>query len=184
MRVQRILQEINGSDNESPGEQQNQGYRHQGHEHANPASTHTQPPPHYNMYQPPHAPPQQPLMGPGMVPYDLLLQQQQEEQQRILWSQQQEAAAQGQGQGQEQKQPAKKNIWARITDALKLPFVVACVFFILTLPVVDNYLSKYAPWTFSSGGQLSMPGIAVKSVIAGTIMGIYDTIDSLVSRFL
>ena len=79
--------------------------------------------------------------------------------------------------------PAKKNIWAHITDALKLPVVVAFVFFILSLPIVDVYLSKYAHWAFSSGGQLSIPGIALKAVVAGTVMGIYDTLDNFVSRF-
>ena len=76
----------------------------------------------------------------------------------------------------------KKNIWAHITDALKLPFVVSIVFFLLSLPIVDVYLAKYASWAFSSGGTLSMAGIAVKALVAGSVMGIYDTIDKAVSR--
>lgn len=76
----------------------------------------------------------------------------------------------------------KKNIWAHITDALKLPFVVSIVFFLLSLPIVDIYLAKYASWAFSSGGTLTMAGIAVKALVAGSVMGIYDTIDKAVSR--
>jgi len=105
---------------------------------------------------------------------------------------------QGQGQEQEQEQEqdqekgpvkeepvvVKKNIWAHITDALKLPFVVSVVFFLLSLPIVDVYLAKYASWAFSSGGTLTMAGIAVKALVAGSVMGIYDTIDKAVSRLL
>ena len=78
--------------------------------------------------------------------------------------------------------PAKKNVFAHITDALKLPLVVALVYFLLSLPVVDLYLSRYAHWAFSSGGNLSIAGLAVKSLAAGLIMGVYDTLDKLISR--
>jgi len=77
---------------------------------------------------------------------------------------------------------AKKNVFAHITDAFKLPLVVAIVFFLFSLPVVDLHLAKYAPWAFSSGGHLSIPGLAIKALAAGTVMGLYDTIDKLVSR--
>lgn len=78
---------------------------------------------------------------------------------------------------------SKKNVWAHISDALKLPLVVSVVFFLLSLPVVDVYLARYAHWAFSNGGHLSMAGLALKAVSAGAIMGVYDTIDKLVSRF-
>jgi hypothetical protein len=105
-----------------------------------------------------------------------------------------ERHGQGSGQGQEQRHSeepepvkeepvvVKKNIWAHITDALKLPFVVSIVFFLLSLPIVDVYLAKYASWAFSSGGTLTMAGIAVKALVAGSVMGIYDTIDKAISR--
>jgi hypothetical protein len=79
--------------------------------------------------------------------------------------------------------PSKKNVWAHISDAFKLPVVVAVVFFVLSLPVFDVYLSKYAHWAFSAGGHLSMAGLALKAVAAGAIMGVYDTIDKVISRF-
>lgn len=78
---------------------------------------------------------------------------------------------------------SKKNVWAHISDALKLPLVVSVVFFLLSLPVVDVYLARYAHWAFSNGGHLSTAGLALKAVSAGAIMGVYDTIDKLVSRF-
>jgi len=85
----------------------------------------------------------------------------------------------------EAEKPAssKKNVWAHISDAFKLPLVVAVLFFLLSQPIVDVYLSKYAHWAFSSGGHLSMAGLALKALTAGAVMGVYDTLDKLVSRF-
>ena len=57
------------------------------------------------------------------------------------------------------------------------------MFFLLSLPVVDVYLAKYASWAFSSGGTLTLAGIAVKALTAGSIMGIYDTLDKTISKF-
>jgi hypothetical protein len=181
MRVQRILHEINGS-NDTPGNQemvpQQQGQMpvYQDLPMQQQQQQMQQQQPNYHMYQPPNMVPPQPLMGPGMVPYQMMQQQQQQEHYQNQQQQQQE-------QQQEQPVVAKKNIWAHITDALKMPFIVAALFFILSLPIVDKYLSKYAHWAFSSGGQLSVAGIAVKAVFAGTLMGVYDVLDSLLSRF-
>lgn len=79
---------------------------------------------------------------------------------------------------------AKKNIWAHITDAFKIPVVVSVIFFLLSLPIVDTYLSKYAPWAFSNSASLNMTGLGIKALGAGLIMGVYETLDKLVSRFL
>jgi hypothetical protein len=80
--------------------------------------------------------------------------------------------------------PAKKNIWAHISDILKIPVVVAVIFFVLSLPIVDTYLAKYASWAFSNNGTLNMTGLAVKALGAGTVTGVYETLDKLISRFL
>jgi hypothetical protein len=79
---------------------------------------------------------------------------------------------------------SKKNIWAHITDIFKIPVIVSVIFFVLSLPIVDVYLAKYASWAFSNNGTLNMTGLAVKALGAGAIMGVYETIDKLISRFL
>jgi hypothetical protein len=56
------------------------------------------------------------------------------------------------------------------------------VFFLFSLPVVDLYMAKYVPWAFSAGGNLSIPGLVLKALAAGAVMGVYDTIDKLISR--
>ena len=179
-RVQRIIQEMNRGGADSPGEPEShqQMYQQQAppqyqqappqYQHAPPQYQQAQQQMNYQMYQPPNMMPPQQLMGHGMMPYP---QQEHEHEAR-------------------EEKPvaptpvAKKNMWAHITDALKMPFVVACVFFVLSLPVVDLYLSKYAHWAFSSGGQLSLAGIGLKAVAAASIIGVYDTVDNLISRFL
>ena len=196
-RVQRIIQEMKGGgSDESPGQQkqpqqqqyQQQMYQEQQQQQQPPMyqQQQQQPPMYqppqqqqqgYHMYQPPHVMPPQQLMGPGMVPYHNENMESNEHYEQHNTPPPPPPAA-------EAPAPSKKNIWAHITDALKLPVVVAFVFFILSLPIVDTNLSKYASWAFSSGGQLSISGIALKAAVAGTVMGIYDMVDSLISRFL
>jgi hypothetical protein len=160
-RVQRIIREMNSGDEqaETPGpsyrpQQEPEAYQHQGG------------PPVY-----------QPLAGAPMMGRPMAM---------AGYAPQYDAPVhQGQGQGQAaapEPVVSKKNVFAHITDALKLPIVVALVFFLFSLPVVDLHLAKYAPWAFSAGGNLSIPGLAVKALAAGAVMGLYDTIDKLVSR--
>jgi hypothetical protein len=196
-RVQRIIQEMNRGDTESPGEPEpmyqqmpsqqmgRQMGQQMGPPMSHPSMDQQMGPPmsqqmghqpmgqqmEYHMYQQPHMMPPQQLMGHGMTPYP-----EQEREVREVREVREEKVI--------PPVPAKKNMWAHITDTLKIPFVVACVFFILTLPIVDLYLSKQAHWAFSSGGQLSIPGIALKAVVAGSLIGLYDTVDNLISRFL
>jgi len=175
-RVQRIIQEMNGG----AGEEQHQQHqeppgRGRAPEHEEPHYQQQMPPPGMMMQQ------QQP-MGPRDMPQH---QQMYYPPQGAPAQQQQQREPPPQHYEEPPAQPvaAKKNIWAHITDALKLPFVVAFVFFLLSLPVGDVYLAKYAPWAFSSGGHLSYGGLALKAVAAGAIMGVYDTLDKYVSRF-
>jgi hypothetical protein len=163
-RVQRIIREMNSGDEQQPSEAPGPSYRQQQQEPET-YSQQAQGPP---MYQPL---PGAPMMGRPMAMGG--------------YAPQYDAPAQGQPQVHEaapEPVVAKKNVFAHITDALKLPIVVALVFFLFSLPVVDLHLAKYAPWAFSAGGNLSIPGMAVKALAAGAVMGLYDTIDKLVSR--
>jgi len=176
-RVQRIIQEMNGGAGEEQPQQQHQEPPGRGRapEHEEHHYQQQMPPPGMMMQQ------QQP-MGPRDMPQH---QQMYYPPQGAPAQQQQQREPPPQHYEEPPAQPvaAKKNIWAHITDALKLPFVVAFVFFLLSLPVGDVYLAKYAPWAFSSGGHLSYGGLALKAVVAGAIMGVYDTLDKYVSRF-
>jgi len=163
-RVQRIIQEMNGGDNnEPPGREEMQEHPSQ------------QNPPQNMQYQPmqPANFAQMPNQMPPHMYNAYMQQQQQQQQQQEMHNPEPQV-----------DEPVKKNIWAHITDALKLPFVVTIVFFLLSLPIVDTYLAKYASWAFSSAGTLTLYGIGLKAASAGAIMGVYDTLDKVVSRFL
>ena len=165
-RVQRIIQEMNGgADREPPG---------RGEEQEHPSQQMMPPPQQPMHYMQQGGPPMQPnfaQMPPHM--YQQLMQQEPRQEKEKEKEREQEKQV---------EEPVKKNIWAHITDVLKLPFVVTIVFFLLSLPVVDTYLAKYASWAFSSSGTLTLYGIAVKAVGAGAIMGVYDTLDKIISR--
>ena len=153
-RVKRIIQEMNNGD--SPGENEHILQQQQ-------QQQQQQPQQQYQQQQQQYQQPQQ--------------QYQQQMQYQQQPSQQQDVET-----VKEEPLISKKNVWAHITDALKLPFVVAVVFFLLSLPIIDVYLAKYVNWAFSSGGTLTMAGLAVKALTAGAVMGVYDTIDKVISR--
>ena len=165
-RVKRIIQEMNNT-NDGPGSGPGND---QGPPQYAPEQVQYQQPQGGPQYQQMQGGPQyQPMQG-GPQYRPQYMEKQEQEQERE------------QDHVKEEPVVIKKNIWAHITDALKLPFVVSIVFFLLSIPIVDVYLAKYASWAFSSGGTLTMAGIAVKALVAGSIMGIYDTIDKAVSR--
>ena len=67
----------------------------------------------------------------------------------------------------------KKNVWSNILDRLIDPLIVAVLIFTLSLPVLQTFLSKYATWAFSLGGQLSWLGLIAKSLFAGLLFALY-----------
>ena len=64
-------------------------------------------------------------------------------------------------------------MWSNLLDNLFDPLVVAILVFTLSLPVLQTFLSKYATWAFSLGGQLSWLGLIAKSVLAGVLFALY-----------
>lgn len=66
----------------------------------------------------------------------------------------------------------RKNAWSTVLDGLRDPLLVACIVFVVSLPVLQTYLGKYAGWAFAVGGQLSWLGLAAKSVVAGALFGL------------
>ena len=73
----------------------------------------------------------------------------------------------------------KKNIWSNLLDNLIDPLIVAVLVFTLSLPVLQTFLSKYATWAFSLGGQLSWGGLIAKSALAGVLFALYKIAGSM-----
>jgi hypothetical protein len=67
----------------------------------------------------------------------------------------------------------KKNVWSNILDRLVDPLIVAVLIFTLSLPVLQTFLSKYATWAFSLGGQLSWLGLIAKSLFGAVLFALY-----------
>jgi len=72
----------------------------------------------------------------------------------------------------------KKDVWSNILDRLFDPIIVAVLVFTLSLPVLQTFLSKYATWAFSLGGQLSWLGLIAKSILAGVLFALYKVVGS------
>ena len=69
--------------------------------------------------------------------------------------------------------PPKKNAWSNLLDSLVDPILIAVIVFTLSLPALQTFLSKYATWAFSLGGQLSWLGLIAKSILAGLLFALY-----------
>ena len=72
----------------------------------------------------------------------------------------------------------KKNVWSNILDSLIDPLIVAVLIFTLSLPVLQTFLSKYATWAFSLGGQLSWLGLIAKSLLGAVLFALYKMVAS------
>ena len=66
----------------------------------------------------------------------------------------------------------RSNFFATIFDTIREPLVVACLMFILSLPVFHTAAAKVVPWAFAMGGELSYIGLIVKSLFAGGLFAL------------
>jgi hypothetical protein len=65
--------------------------------------------------------------------------------------------------------PRRSNFFGTMFDKIKEPLIVACLMFILSLPVFHAAAAKVVPWAFAMGGELSYIGLIVKSIFAGVL---------------
>ena len=86
------------------------------------------------------------------------------------------AEAPAQQQAPQQARPYKKSYVQRLGDEFKIPIMVAILFFVFSLPVVNLLFAHYVPWTVMSTGQLTTIGLAVKSLGAGAAFWILQRV--------
>jgi hypothetical protein len=60
-----------------------------------------------------------------------------------------------------------KNLYGRAVDELKVPFVVALVFFIFSLPPIRVLITHYVPRFVKSTGEFTVIGLVFISLLAG-----------------
>lgn len=77
--------------------------------------------------------------------------------------------------------PVRKNIWSRILEQLMDPLFVGIIVLVLSLPALHTFVGKYASWAYLLGGQLSWAGLAIKSLLAALLFGLYRVVSGYVS---
>jgi hypothetical protein len=68
--------------------------------------------------------------------------------------------------------PRRTNIWGRILGYIRDPLMVAILMFVLSLPGFHTVVSKFVPWAFAVGGELSYLGLILKSLFAGALFAV------------
>jgi len=66
------------------------------------------------------------------------------------------------------KKAPKKSWISRIADEMKVPVLVSLIVFLFSLPVTNIIIGSYIPTFVKSTGDLTMVGLLLKSLTAGT----------------
>jgi hypothetical protein len=64
-------------------------------------------------------------------------------------------------------EPPKKNLYSRLIDEAKVPFVVGFLFFVFSLPPVRILFAHYVPQLVKATGEFQLLGLLVVSLIVG-----------------
>jgi len=64
-------------------------------------------------------------------------------------------------------EPPRKNIYSRVVEEAKIPFVVAFLFFLFSLPPVRILLAHYLPQLIKPTGEFQMLGLLLVALLAG-----------------
>ena len=79
-------------------------------------------------------------------------------------------------------QEPSKNLYGRVLEELKVPLVVAILFFVFSLPPIRVLISHYIPSFIKSTGELQTTGLlAVSGVVAATFWLLQRVIAPLLS---
>ncbi len=75
-----------------------------------------------------------------------------------------------------------KNFYGKILDEVKIPFVVALLFFVFSLPPIRVLVSHYIPSLIRNTGEYQIPGLLLVSAIVGvTFWVLYRVVAPLLS---
>jgi hypothetical protein len=64
-------------------------------------------------------------------------------------------------------EPPRKNFYSRFLEEAKVPFVVAFIFFVFSLPPIRILFAHYLPQVVKPTGEFQMLGLALVSFLAG-----------------
>ena len=88
----------------------------------------------------------------------------------------------GQAQPQQVYEAPQKNLSGRILDEIKIPFVVALLFFIFSMPPIRILAAHYVPALIKNTGEFNLMGLmGVSAVVGITFWVLYRVIAPLLS---
>ena len=64
-------------------------------------------------------------------------------------------------------QDTSKNLYGKVLDEMKVPFIVALLFFVFSLPPIRVLVSHYMPSFVKSTGEFQTTGLLAVSVLVG-----------------
>ena len=71
---------------------------------------------------------------------------------------------------------ASKNFYGRIVDEIKVPFVIAFLFFIFSMPPIRVLLSHYAPSMIRPTGEFHITGLLFVSALVGLVFWVLNRV--------
>lgn len=71
-------------------------------------------------------------------------------------------------------QPTGKSKRDSLAQHLRAPLAVAVIVFFLNMPIITTILSRYASWMYLGSGEISVGGLIVKALLAGTLFAAYQ----------
>ena len=67
-------------------------------------------------------------------------------------------------------------------QSLREPLAVAILVFLLNLPIVTSILSRYASWMYLNSGEISVAGLVVKALLAGSVFFVYQFVNGFFEK--
>jgi hypothetical protein len=75
-----------------------------------------------------------------------------------------------------QYEPPTKNFYGRVADEIKIPFVVAVLFFLFSLPPIRVLVAHYIPSMIKNTGEFTITGLLVVSGVVGLVFWILQRV--------
>jgi hypothetical protein len=77
---------------------------------------------------------------------------------------------------QQHYEPPSKNLYGKVLDEVKIPFIVALLFFVFSLPPIRVLVAHYIPTFIKSTGEFTVVGLAAASGVVGLTFWILQRI--------
>lgn len=80
------------------------------------------------------------------------------------------------GQGQTVYETPSKNIYGKIAEEIKVPFVVALLFFVFSMPPIRVLVAHYLPSLIKPTGEFQITGLLAVSIVVGLMFWILQRV--------